>query len=188
MSPAEEAAALRQQIKDWRRPCGQFRVRTSAATPMAPCGRARHGIPSEGTVRRVMEQTGLAHRPRRRSNGIIKADQETRKSDDLMKRDFQAEKPLGKRATDITEITAKDGKLYIPAIFDCSALTASELAMDINMKVQLRVRTLRGAAAAYPTLGGSYRPWLLPPFGHEKTRLSNRVFFVLFNFVTKACL
>lgn len=112
-------------------------------------------IPSEGTVRRVMEQVGLAHRPKRRSNGITKAEREARKSDNLLKRDFQADKPLERCVTDITEIKAKDGKLYVSAMFDCFDLTVLGLAMDTNMRAQLCVRTLCGAAAAYPDLRGA---------------------------------
>jgi len=51
-------------------------------------------IPGERTVYRVMEETGLSHRPKRRPNGITKADREARKSDDLLKRDFTSEEPL----------------------------------------------------------------------------------------------
>ena len=66
-------------------------------------------IPSEGTVRKIMEQINLIHRPKRKPNGITKADREARKSDDLLKRDFTASAPLKKCVTDITEIKAKDG-------------------------------------------------------------------------------
>ncbi|MCF2684421.1 IS3 family transposase, partial [Faecalicatena contorta] len=76
-------------------------------------------IPSERTVYRVMDEIGLSHRPKRKPNGITKADREARKSDDLLKRDFKSDKPLEKCVTDITEIKAKDGKLYVSAIFDC---------------------------------------------------------------------
>ena len=70
-------------------------------------------IPSERTVYRVMEKIGLSHRPKRNPKGITKADREARKSDDLLKRNFTSEKPLEKCVTDITEIKAKDGKLYV---------------------------------------------------------------------------
>ena len=76
-------------------------------------------IPSERTVYRVMEELGLNHQPRRKPNEITKVDQEARKSEDLLKRDFKAEKPLVKCVTDITEIKASDGKLYVSAVFDC---------------------------------------------------------------------
>ena len=35
-------------------------------------------IPGERTVCRIMEETGLSHRPKRRPNGITKADSENR--------------------------------------------------------------------------------------------------------------
>ena len=48
-------------------------------------------IPSERAIYRVMEETGLNHQPRRKPNGITKADREDRKSEELIKRDFRAE-------------------------------------------------------------------------------------------------
>ena len=65
------------------------------------------GIPSETTVYRVMTAIGITHRPNRKPNGITKADREARKSDDLLKRDFKADKPFSKCVTDITEVKAK---------------------------------------------------------------------------------
>ena len=53
-------------------------------------------IPSESTVYRVMGKIGLVRHPKRKPNGITKADRKAMKSDDLLKRDFQAEKPLEK--------------------------------------------------------------------------------------------
>lgn len=51
-------------------------------------------IPSERTVYRIMQEIGLSHRPKRRPNGITKADREARKSDDLLRRDFKSTEPL----------------------------------------------------------------------------------------------
>ena len=67
-------------------------------------------IPSERTVYRIMKEIGISHPPKRKPNGITKADREARKSDDLLKRDFHTEKPLTKCVTDITEIKGSDGK------------------------------------------------------------------------------
>ena len=92
-------------------------------------------IPSERTVYRVMDEIGLSHRPKRKPNGITKADREARKSEDLLKRDFKSDKPLEKCVTDITEIKSKDGKLYVSAIFDCFDSSVLGLAMETNMKV-----------------------------------------------------
>ena len=64
-------------------------------------------IPSECTVYRIMKKIGLSHKPQRKPNGITKADRKARKSDDLLQRDFKADKPLKKSITDITEIKRK---------------------------------------------------------------------------------
>ncbi|RGH32440.1 IS3 family transposase, partial [Ruminococcus sp. AM43-6] len=61
----------------------------------------------------------MIHKPRRKPNGITKADRIAQKSDDLLRRDFYADKPLKKAVTDISEVKAKDGKLYVSVIFDC---------------------------------------------------------------------
>ena len=112
-------------------------------------------IPSERTIYRIIEEIGISHRPKRKPNGITKADKEARKSDDLIKRDFKANKPLEKCVTDMTEIKTLDGKLYISAIFDCFALTVLGLAMDTNMKATLCEKTLENAYKAYPDIRGS---------------------------------
>ena len=83
-------------------------------------------IPSERIVYRVMEEIGISHHPRRKPNGITKADREVRKSEDLLKRDFRAEEPLTKCVTDMTEIKGCDGKLYVSAIFDCFDSSVTE--------------------------------------------------------------
>ena len=77
------------------------------------------------------------------------------KSDDLLKRDFRSDEPLKKCITDITEIKAKDGKLYTSVIFDCFDLSVLGIAMSTNMKAELCVQTLDNAMASYPALHGA---------------------------------
>ena len=112
-------------------------------------------IPSERTVYRVMEKIGLSHHPKRSPKGITKADREARKSDDLLKRDFTSEKPLKKCVTDITEIKAKDGKLYVSAIFDCFDSAVLGLAMETTMKATLCQHTVENAFIAHPDIRGA---------------------------------
>lgn len=112
-------------------------------------------IPGERTVYRIMEKIGLSPRPKRKPNGITRADREAHKSDDLLKRDFRSAEPLKKCVTDITEIKAKDGKLYVSAIFDCFDAAVLGLAMDTNMKAVLCERTLANAVHSYPALRGA---------------------------------
>ena len=111
-------------------------------------------IPSEGTVRKVMEKIGLVHKPRRKPSGITKADKEARKSDDLIKRDFYSEKPLEKGITDISELCGNNGKLYVSVIFDCYDLLPLGISMDNNMKAELCVKTLDNAYKSYPEMRG----------------------------------
>lgn len=112
-------------------------------------------IPGERTVYRIMQETGLAHRPKRKPNGITKAERNARKWEDLLKRDFTSQKPLEKCVTDITEIPAADGKLYVSAIFDCYDLGVLGLAMADHMKADLCVATVHNAAKAFPKIRGA---------------------------------
>mgnify|MGYP000058063922 CR=1 FL=1 len=112
-------------------------------------------IPSEGTVRKVMEQIHLIHKPKRKPNGITKADRKARKSDDLLKRDFTADAPLQKCVTDITEIPEKGGKLYVSAIFDCYDLLPVGLAMADHMRAELCCETLKHANLRFPEIRGA---------------------------------
>ena len=102
-----------------------------------------------------MEELGIVHMPKRKPNGITKADKEARKSDDLLKRNFDADTPLSKCVADITEIKASNGKLYISAIFDCYDSSVIGLAMDTNTKVELCAKTVGNAYKSYPQLKGA---------------------------------
>ena len=77
------------------------------------------------------------------------------KSDDLLKRDFRSDTPTRDLVTDITEIPASNGKLYVSAIFDCFDLSVLGLAMETNMKADLCIHTLENALTAYPALEGA---------------------------------
>lgn len=112
-------------------------------------------IPHERTVYRIMEKLGMVHTLKRKPNGITKADREAMKSDDKLKRDFEAERPLEKCVTDITEVKTADGKLYVSAIEDCFDNAILGLCMADNMRAELCVDTLQSAIIAYPGLRGA---------------------------------
>ena len=76
-------------------------------------------------------------------------------SNDLLKRDFHSDVPLEKCISDITEILASNGKLYVSAIFDCFDFSVLGLAMETNMKAHLCIQTLENALPTYPTLEGA---------------------------------
>lgn len=60
-----------------------------------------------------------------------------------------------KCVTDITEIKAKDGKLYVSAIFDCYDLMPNGLAMADHMRAELCCETLKNASLRYPDICGA---------------------------------
>ncbi len=97
-----------------------------------------------------MEDISISHHPRRKPNGITKADRKALKSEELLKRDFKSEEPLVKC---VTYIKASDGKLYVSAVFDCFDSSVVGLAMDTNMKAPLCARILENAAKTYPAWG-----------------------------------
>ena len=111
-------------------------------------------VPSERTVYRIMERIGLSHRPNRKPHGITKADHNARKSENLLNRDFRAGSPLKKCVTDITEIPAKNGKLYVSAIFDCYDLGVLGLSMSDNMKTELYTSTIENMVKSNPSVCG----------------------------------
>ena len=111
-------------------------------------------VPEERTVYRTMEILGITYRPRK-PKGLTKADKEAQKSDDLLKRDFSADEPNKKCVTDITEMKASNGKLYLSAIFDCFDLLACGLSMDTNMTAVLCTETVDNALKLHPELKGA---------------------------------
>ena len=96
---------------------------------------------SPRTVYRTMSEMGIIHR-RRTPRGITKATTEIQDRENLIKRDFKAEKPLQKLLSDITEIQCCDGKLYVSAVLDCYNGEILSVAMDSNMKKELCIRTV----------------------------------------------
>lgn len=103
---------------------------------------------SERTVYRTMSEMGILHR-RRTPRGITKATTEIQDRENLIKRNFKADKPLQKLLSDITEIQCYDGKLYLSAVFDCYNGEILSIAMDNNMKKELCVRTVKELKMLY---------------------------------------
>ena len=109
---------------------------------------------SRRTVYRVMKENGWLHK-RRIPHGITKASTEIQEQENILKRDFNAERPLEKFLTDITEVQCADGKLYVSPIMDCFNGEIVALEMRDNMKKELCIDTLRQLKQRYPTLKGA---------------------------------
>lgn len=74
---------------------------------------------SEKVIRRIMAEGGLsAHVPKRRRYSSYEGET-TPAPGNLVNRDFTAERPNEKWLTDITEIKARDGKVYLSPMIDC---------------------------------------------------------------------
>ncbi len=74
---------------------------------------------SEKVVRRIMAEEGLsAHVPKRRRYSSYEGET-TPAPANLVDRDFTAERPNEKWLTDISEIKARDGKVYLSPPVDC---------------------------------------------------------------------
>ena len=65
-----------------------------------------------------------------------------RKYDNLLKRNFTLKKPFEKCVTNITEFPAKDGEIYVSALFDCYYISVLGLDMANNLRAELCVRIL----------------------------------------------
>jgi len=99
-------------------------------------------IVSHSTVYRTMKEMGLLHK-QRIPHGNTAATTEIQEEENLIKRDFTAERPLEKVLSDITEIQCKDGKLYASAVLDCFNGEILTVAMDDNMRKELCIKTLQ---------------------------------------------
>ena len=109
---------------------------------------------SRRTVYRVMKENGWLHK-RRIPHGITRATTEAQEQENLLKRNFGAERPLEKFLTDITEVQCADGKLYVSPIMDCFSGEIVALEMRDNMKKELCIDTVRQLKRLYPSLAGA---------------------------------
>lgn len=103
---------------------------------------------SKRTVYRAMSEMGLIHKARK-PHGLTKATTEIQEKENLIKRDFTAEKPLKKLLSDITEIQCFDGKLYLSAVLDCYNGEVLSISMDDNMRKELCIRTIKELVEQY---------------------------------------
>ena len=103
---------------------------------------------SESTVYRTMREMGILHK-KRTPRGTTKATTEIQDRENLINREFTADKPLTKLLSDITEIQCYDGKLYTSAVLDCFTGEILSISMDNNMKKELCIRTVEELKLRY---------------------------------------
>ena len=95
-----------------------------------------------------MKENGWLHK-RCIPHGITKITIEAQEQENLLKRDFSAQRPLEKFLTDITEVQCADGKLYVSPIMDCFSGEIVALEMRDNKKKELCIDTVRQIGRAH---------------------------------------
>jgi transposase InsO family protein len=100
---------------------------------------------SENRVARLMRAEGLCARQTRRFRSTTKRNESHQPASNLLRRDFEAERPDQKWLADITYIPTSEGWLYLAAILDLYGRRVVGWAMDERMTTDLTLRALKMA-------------------------------------------
>lgn len=104
-------------------------------------------------ISRIMKENGWLHESKRRPKGLTRATTEIQEKENLIKQDFTSDQPYQKLLTDISQISCRDGKLYISPIMDCFNGEIISLVMRSNMRKELCIDTFNAAAKRFPLNG-----------------------------------
>ena len=104
-------------------------------------------------ISRIMKENGWLHERKRRPKGLTRATTEIQEKENLIKQDFTSDQPYQKLLTDISQISCRDGKLYISPIMDCFNGEIISLVMRSNMRKELCIDTFNAAAKRFPLNG-----------------------------------
>lgn len=104
-------------------------------------------------ISRIMKENGWLHERKRRPKGLTRATTEIQEKENLIKQDFTSDQPYQKLLTDISQISCRDGKLYISPIMDCFNGEIISLVMRSNMSKELCIDTFNAAAKRFPLNG-----------------------------------
>ena len=104
-------------------------------------------------ISRIMKENGWLHERKRRPKGLTRATTEIQEKENLIKQDFTSDQPYQKLLPDISQISCRDGKLYISPIMDCFNGEIISLVMRSNMRKELCIDTFNAAAKRFPLNG-----------------------------------
>jgi len=104
-------------------------------------------------ISRIMKENGWLHERKRSPKGLTRATTEIQEKENLIKQDFTSDQPYQKLLTDISQISCRDGKLYISPIMDCFNGEIISLVMRSNMRKELCIDTFNAAAKRFPLNG-----------------------------------
>lgn len=103
---------------------------------------------SEKVIRRIMKEEGLLIKQRRKRKYNSYKGEITPAVENVIERDFHAEKPNQKWLTDITEFSIKAGKVYLSPIIDCLDGMPVEWTIGTSPNADLTNTMLRKAIEA----------------------------------------
>lgn len=102
-------------------------------------------VVSEKVIRRIMKEEGLTVKQRKKRKYNSYKGEITPAADNIINRDFHADKPNEKWLTDITEFTIKAGKVYLSPIIDCFDGTPIEWTIGTSPNAELVNTMLQNA-------------------------------------------
>jgi putative transposase len=106
------------------------------------------GIPcSVNHIAKLMTQAGLKARNGKNYKYFLSPNQFNHVSDNLLRRDFTAEKPNEKWVSGVTYIKVKKGHVYLAVIMDLFSRQVIGWAMDATMTADLIIVTFEMAIA-----------------------------------------
>jgi transposase InsO family protein len=108
---------------------------------------------SYGKTYKLIKKNDLLCYRKKKPHGNTKSDPKAKKAEDLVERNFYAEKPGIKWFTDITEEMCLDGKLYICEIMDAFEGAIVGHSMDNNMRTPLCTTALLDAQRRFGHAG-----------------------------------
>lgn len=110
---------------------------------------------SEKVIRRIMKEEGLSVKRRKRHKYNSYKGEITPAVENLVERNFHADKPNQKWLTDITEFSIKAGKVYLSPIIDCLDGMPVKWTIGTSPNAEMANSMLKAAIA---TLGPNEKP------------------------------
>jgi transposase InsO family protein/transposase-like protein len=102
-------------------------------------------VASEKVIRRLMGDENLIVKGKRKKKYSSYTGELTPAPDNLLERNFHADEPNSKWLTDITEMAAKDGKVYLSPIIDCFDGKVVHYTRGLHPTAELTNTMLKGA-------------------------------------------
>lgn len=106
---------------------------------------SEQGSPSRKRVARLMQINGLRAKTVKKYKATTHSDHNLPVADNLLNRDFKAEKPNQKWVSDITYVATDEGWLYLAGIMDLCGRAIVGFAMAEHMRTSLVISALKQA-------------------------------------------